>query len=135
MSKFAYQVLLGEPSLGEEFQLPSEERRALSLVQPDHPAALTTARLDRVSISRIRDALAQLAHGEINNVRAWIRLVAAGDANREPNPAKATELFFELMKFSVPQVKAAIVQNIGNPDTPLRELSMDELNKIVNEAN
>ena len=119
--------------------MPSEERieRSLNGTLPAHIPALSVGKIDNVSRARIRRAFAELAQGNIENVEAWIHQVACGVFDSEgkmlraPNPAGAVELFIELAKFTVPQVKAIAVDITEKGGT--KRYSMAELQTIVSE--
>lgn len=109
-----------------EFQMTTEERRIHSLANPTSPRALTTGRLDKVSTSRIRNAVSELVHGNAANVQAWLEQVAL------VSPARAIELYIELLQFALPKLKALAVElNDQSPDS--KKMSVADLHKIVSE--
>lgn len=108
--------------------MPSEERMLRSLdgtLPPDVPA-LPLSKIDNVTRSRIRHSMAELAAGNIDNVNRWLHKVA------ETSPAKAIELYIELLQFSLPKVKAIAV-DVRSKDGSLAKLSMAELSSIVSD--
>jgi len=118
---FAHNALVAD-----EFQLSSEERLRLGLEQPAHPAALTQGRIRNVTVNRIRHAMSELAALNVDNVDRWLADVA------KDSPAKAIELFVELMKFSAPQLKAVAV-DVRSSDGSVKHVSTADLEKIVSE--
>lgn len=109
-----------------EFQMTSEERLKYSLENPGSSRAMTPAKVGNVSMARIRLAMSELAHGEIDSVRAWLHEVA------KTNPARAVELFIQLAEFSLPKLKAVALA-IDDPGGSRRPLSIDELQRIVSD--
>ncbi len=99
--------------------LGTAERTALSLVQPKHPAAMSQALVKAVTQNRIRASMAELAHGNIDFVNECLHKVALD------SPAKAVELFIELAKFSLPQMKetaVTVTQNNSSKTYTIKEL-------------
>jgi hypothetical protein len=102
--------------------LGTEERTALSLVQPKHPHAMSQALVKAVTQNKIRSSMAELAHGNIDNVNQWLGMVA------RDSPAKAVELFIELAKFSLPQMKetaVTVTQNNASRTYTIAELEAE----------
>lgn len=91
--------------------LSTEQRTALSLVKPTHPMAMSQTLLKAVTQNRIRSSMAELAHGNIDFVNDCLHKVALD------SPAKAIELFIELAKFSLPQMKETAVTVTQNNAT------------------
>lgn len=110
----------------DEFQLSSEERLQLGLQQPNHPQALTQGRIGKVTVNRIRHAMAELAALNVDNVDRWLAQVAA------ESPKAAIELFIELAKFSAPQMKAVAV-DVRSGDGSVKTLSTADLERVVSE--
>lgn len=108
--------------------MPSEERilRSLDGTLPADIPALPLSKIDNVTRSRIRHSMAELAAGNIDNVNRWLHKVA------ETSPAKAIELYIELLQFSLPKVKAIAV-DVRSKDGSLAKLSMAELSSIVSD--
>jgi hypothetical protein len=104
----------------------TEERLELALRDPNAPAALTQGQAKQVTQNRIRSAMAELAHNNIENVHAWLAQVAT------QSPAKAVELFIELAQFSLPRLKAVAV-DVTSRDGSVKTLSVNELERIVSE--
>lgn len=108
--------------------LGTDARTALSLVQPHHPAAMSQSLVKAVTQNRMRQSMAELAHGNIPYVNELLRQVA------KDSPAKAVELFIELAKFSLPQMKetaVTVTQNSATRTYSIAELEA-ELNKPDN---
>jgi hypothetical protein len=118
--------------------LTSEQRLQLSLIEPQNPNAMGQGQVRAVTQNRIRSAMAELAHGNIDNVNAWIQTVAAGVFDAEgkcivrPDPARAVELFMEMAQFSLPKLKAVAI-DVRSSDGSVKQLSVSELEKIVSE--
>jgi hypothetical protein len=113
---------------GNGYALPSEERMARSLdgTLPAHIPAMSVGKIDNVSRARIRRAFAELAQGNIENVERWLHEVAA------TSPKIAIELFMELAKFTIPQVKAIAI-DVNDGKGGAKRLTMAELHSIVSE--
>jgi hypothetical protein len=109
-----------------EAQLSSEDRLLLGLTAPEDPRGLTPARADKVTLARIRYSLSEISFEMQAEVRQWLRSVAAD------SPARALELYMQLLEFSVPKLKALAVDVTDNSPNP-RQLSYAELQKIVSE--
>ena len=107
------------------------ERRSLDGTLPAHITPLSTAKIDKVSRTRIRQAFAELAQGNIGDVEKWLHQVAEGTFDSEgrtilhPNPREAINLFIELAKFTTPQVKAVSIEM--NDGRSVRRMSVAEL--------
>src|SRR6266404_7858370 len=92
--------------------LTTEQRMQLALLEPGHADALPQGVVRGVTQNRIRSAMAELAHGKIDKVAAWLEQVATGIADSKgqmltrPDPAKAVELFMQLAEYSLPKLKA-----------------------------
>lgn len=100
----------------------TNERTALSLVQPQHPLAMSQQLVKAVTQNKIRTSMAELAHGNIENVNLWLEQVA------RDSPAKAVELFIELAKFSLPQMKetaVTVTQNSATRTYTIAELEQE----------
>lgn len=110
----------------DEFQLTTDERARVGLTDPHHPAALPASKIGKIGKARISWALGELAGMNIDNAHEWLRQVA------QDSPAKAFELFLELVKFSAPQLKAVAV-DVRSGDGTVRTFSTSELEKLVSE--
>lgn len=110
-----------------EFQLTTEDRLRLGVEQPDHPQALSQGRIKNATVARIRYAMSELAALNIDNVDRWLSEVG------KDSPAKAVELFIEIMKFSAPQLKAVAV-DVRSGDGSVRTLSTADLERVVSES-
>lgn len=108
-----------------EFQLPTEDRLELSVLNPGSRGTLTLPTVNKVTIARIRHAMMNLTHELYPDVLKWIRDVGA------INPKVGVELFLELAQFSLPKLKAIAVAVSDATDT--RKLSNEELQRIVSE--
>ena len=71
------------------------------IVLPPDPTQLTEKAKKLVTQNKIRQAFHHLALNNLDAVQSWLHKVA------EDSPAKAVELFLELAKFSLPQLKEA----------------------------
>lgn len=112
----AHSDLLGEPELlGGEYKPPARPRPTTVIVLPPNPAADTHGEkfMKVYTQNKIRQAFHQLAINNLDAVQTWLHTVAAD------SPAKAVELFLELAKFSLPQLKetAVTVTQNGNSRT------------------
>lgn len=121
MSYAKHALLLADGSA-----LTTEERLELALRDPGADNALTQAQTKAVTQNRIRSAMAELSHGQIEKVSGWLDRVA------EHSPAKAVELFIELAQFNLPRLKAIAV-DVRSTDGSVKTLSVSELEKIVSE--
>lgn len=121
MSDYAHHALIDG-----EFQMPTEERIQHTLADPGARGAMTLPSVNKITVARIRHALADMSFELYPEVLAWIRLVAAD------SPARAVELYLELVQFSVPKQKAlAVAINDSSPNP--RQMSLAELQSIVSE--
>jgi hypothetical protein len=76
--------------------------------------------------NKIRQAFHQLAHNNLDAVQAWLHDVA------RDSPARAVELFIELARFSLPQLKASEVTL--NQNGPAKTYTIDELKQQLEEG-
>jgi hypothetical protein len=112
--------------IGDEFQMPSEERLQLSLTEPANPAALTQPAVRGVVLNRLRYSLAELMSTERGNI------IAALEEVRKMNPARYVELYIELLQFSMPKLKAVAMEVTDNsPNT--KQMTIADLQRIVSE--
>lgn len=118
--------------------LTTEERLDLALSDPQHPAALSQGQARGVTQNRIRSAMAELAHGNIEKVDRWLTMLAEGSFDEKgkclttPNPRAALECFMELAQFSLPKMKAVAI-DVRSSDGSVKQLSVSDLEKIVSE--
>lgn len=118
--------------------LTTEERLDLALRDPAAPAALTPHQVKGITQNRIRSAMAELAHGSIDDVKKWMTQTAEGLRDSDgkmvsmPNPKAAVELFLQLAEFSLPKLKAVAI-DVRSPDGSMKTLSVADLEKIVSE--
>ena len=75
----------------------------------------------------VRQAFADLVHGNLDNVQLWLDRVA------QDNPAKALELVLQLSRYVLPELKAVAVQ-VRPPPRDVRDLSYEELVHIIAET-
>lgn len=118
--------------------LTTEERLELALSDPKDPRALTQHVTKAVTQNRIRSAMAELAHGQIDKVAGWINQVAEGvqtaDGNylTRPDPGKAVELFLQAAEYSLPKLKAVAI-DVRDDRGDTKTYSIKELESIVSE--
>lgn len=69
--------------------------------------------------SAAREAIALFVDGNAHRLTEWLDAVANGDAQskREPNPAKAFELFQSVVEYHIP--KLARTEHTGDPNKPI----------------
>lgn len=77
----------------------------------------------------VKQAIAAFAEGNVHRLREWIERVA------ETDPAKAADLFIRLLEYHVPKLARSEVEVRAHPPTPVREMSLAELQAIAAEAN
>lgn len=132
--KFAQHAQINADGTG----LTTEQRLELALRDPNAPAAMSQGQVKAVSQNRIRSAMAELAHGNIDNVHHWLRQLAEGIFDAEgkcvsrPDPKGALEAFMELAQFSLPKLKAVAI-DVRSSDGSVKQLSVADLEKIVSE--
>lgn len=118
--------------------LTTEERLEIALRDPTSPDAMTQPQVKAVTQNRIRSAMAELAHGNIEKVDRWLTALAEGvfDANGKcvsmPQPRAAIDAFLELAQFSLPKLKAVAI-DVRSSDGSVKQLSVSDLEKIVSE--
>lgn len=118
--------------------LTSEARMQLALIEPGNPNAMGQGQVRAVTQNRIRSAMSELAHRNIENVHAWLQQVANGTPATEttpgtnPNPRAAVELFMALAEYSLPKLKAVAI-DVRSSDGSVKQLSVSDLEKIVSE--
>lgn len=111
----------------EEYTLPTEQRLALSVAQPQHPVAMSPKQVTAVSKARISYGLMQLAQGMHEEVATWLRDIA------KTSPKDAVLLYLELVQFSIPKIKAVAVQvDDRRSGENLKDYSVEELQRIAN---
>jgi hypothetical protein len=109
-----------------EFSLSPEERLRHSLANPADARSLTPRATTAITKARISYALATLAHGLQDEVQEWIRNVAT------TNPKQAVELYFELIQFSVPKLKAIEHTHVaGDTGKPMKDYTFEELQALA----
>lgn len=137
-TRFGKHALISKDGTG----FTSQERLDLGLTEPQHPAALSQPQVKAVTQNRIRSAMSELAHGNIENVHKWLQQVAEGIAVEQadgstkmvslPNPARAVELFLSLAEYTLPKLKAVTV-DVRSKDGSVKNLSISDLESIVSE--
>src|SRR6201999_3422954 len=122
---FAHHALVQPDGTG----FSSQERLDLALSQPAHPAALTQAAVRGVTQNRIRNALSDLAHGQLEDVRRWMLETGNGikDNNGnyivKPDPKSAVELFMGMAEYALPKLKSVAV-DVRTNDQDMRTVSL-----------
>jgi hypothetical protein len=108
--------------------MPSEERmlRSLEGTLPAEVPGLPLGQINNVTRARIRHSMAELAAGNVEHVQTWLHEVA------KTQPAKAIELFIELVQFSLPRVKAVAV-DVRSKDGSVSRMSMADLQNVISE--
>ncbi|MBP8231751.1 MAG: hypothetical protein KAY22_05555 [Rhizorhabdus sp.] len=109
-----------------EFQMSTDERIEQTLTAPGSAGAMPVATVNKITLARIRAMLANASADLYPELLTWIRQTAAD------SPARAVELYLELLQFSVPKQKAVAVAVQDNSDNP-RKLSLSELYNVVSE--
>lgn len=134
MQTYGHHAQINEDGTG----LTTEQRLQLALITPDHVDAMKQGQVRAVTQNRIRSAMAELAHGNVENVHRWMSQLADGVRGDDgkfvtlPNPRAALECFVELAQFSLPKLKAVAV-DVRSSDGSVKTLSMVDLEKIVSE--
>lgn len=116
-------------------------------------SALNSPSKQRRDVARVRASLVHLARGNVEKVQEWLDQVAegikvdvpvVGDDGlptgetlsrwlNEPDPARALDLFFKMLKFSVPELRAVAVDLNVREDQPARKMSLAELEALLRE--
>lgn len=118
--------------------LTTEQRLQLALLDPENPNALKQGTVRNITQNRIRSAMAELAHGQIDKVAGWIQQTAEGVKSADgtyltrPDPAKAVELFLASAEFSLPKMKAVAI-DVRNDKGDVKTYSIHDLDSIVSE--
>jgi hypothetical protein len=112
--------------IDQEFVLPSEERLQRTLADPGARGAMSVPSANKVTLARLRYALADFAYTNGANIQKWLEEVA------NVNPQKALELYMELLQFSVPKLKATAIELHDTSPNP-KQLSVADLHKIISE--
>lgn len=115
--------------------------------------ALASPSKQRRDVARVRASLVHLARGNVEKVQEWLDMVAEGvwvdlpvydDEGRptgetarklvkDPDPARALDLFFKMLKFSVPELRAVAVDLNVSDDRPARKMSLADLERMLME--
>lgn len=131
---FGKNALINEDGTG----LTTEQRLSLALLDPENPSALKQGVVRSITQNRIRSAMAELAHGQIDKVAGWIQQTAEGVKNSDgayltrPDPAKAVELFLAAAEYSLPKLKAVAI-DVRNDKGDVKSYSLKDLDSIVSE--
>jgi hypothetical protein len=105
-------------------ELSTQMRLAMTLAGDCSEKALTTAVAGKITRERIRYATGELAAMNVDNVHRWLADVA------QQSPAKAIELFIEILRFSLPQLKA-LALDVHSSDGSVQTLNYQELEARV----
>lgn len=100
-------------------------RDAKIVVLPPDPAAMGQKFLKLHTQNKIRQAFHHLAMNNLDAVQTWLHNVA------EDSPAKAVELFIELARFSLPQLKEATL-TVNKGDQARTYQSSEEIMQELN---
>jgi hypothetical protein len=112
--------------IGDEFQLPSEERLQLTLAEPNNPAAMSQPAVRGVVLNRLRYSLADLMSTERPNI------IAALEEVRRVDPARYVGLYIELLQFSMPKLKA-VAMEVTDHSPGTKQMTIADLQRIVSE--
>lgn len=97
------------------------------ILPPDPAAFAHNQKLTKAwTQNQMRTAMTQLVAGNVDTVQSWLYEVA------KDSPSRAVELFIELLKFSLPQLKETALTVTRNGDARTYRSSqelLDELNK------
>lgn len=120
---------VGEYSIVDEkrgVSISTDKRLALATdpATANHPLAMTQHQAKKITQNRIRSAMAELAHGKIDQVNAWLERVG------ETDPARAIELFMELAQFSLPKLKSVAI-DVTASDGSVKNMSIAQLEALI----
>jgi hypothetical protein len=120
----------GDTALADdEFCMSPEERIKYSLEVPNRAGALSPRQLTPIMKARINYQLANMAAELQGEATQWIRDLA------RTSPRQALEAYFELLKFTTPQQKAAEITHNVNDARPAKVLTVAELQEALANAN
>lgn len=131
---FGKHALINEDGTG----LTTEERLERALADPNAPGALKPQQVRAITQNRIRAAMAELAHGQLEKVAGWIQQTAEGIRDSEgryitrPDPAKAVELFLQSAEYSLPKLKAVQI-DVRDGQGEVKTYSIKELEAMAAE--
>lgn len=103
------------------------ERRAAR--RASLPDALTAEQLRKSAVGRMRWAITQLIEDNSKHVDEWLHLVRLVDG-----PKEALELYIKLLEYAVPKLSRAEVSVEDGGKTKTAQLTMNELQQIIREA-
>lgn len=120
---------VGEYAIADEragINISTQKRLELALTPEtsQNPLALTQGQAKKVTQNRIRSAMAEMAHGKIDKVNAWLDEVA------EKDPARAIELFMQLTEFSLPKLKAVAI-DVKTTDGAVKSMTVAQLESLI----
>jgi len=78
------------------------------------------------STTQAREAIAEFVDGNAHRLKEWLDAVAKGDNTRDPNPAKAFELFQSVVEYHIPKLARTEINGSITVRTAADELA--ELN-------
>lgn len=117
-----------ETPLSEFIPPPARRELRTYVVLPPDPTKMEQKALKQYTQQKIRQAFHQLAMGNLDAVQSWLHDVA------KDSPAKAIELFIEMAKFSLPQLKATEMTVTTENKTRTFTSSADILAELNGEA-
>lgn len=93
------------------------------------PDALTAEQLRKTAVGRMRWTITQIIEDNSGRVQEWIDLVAWIDG-----PKDALEMYIKLLEYAVPKLSRAVVSVEDGGKTQKAELTMAELQQIIEDA-
>lgn len=124
-------VQIGEYAIADEaagISISTQQRLDMALsdepARVNHPLALTQHQAKKVTQNRIRSAMAELSHGNIDKVNEWLHEVG------EKDPARAIELFMDLAQFTLPKLKAIAI-DVKSTDGSVKTMTVAQLEAMV----
>jgi hypothetical protein len=73
----------------------------------------------------VRAAIAGIAEGMAHKVQGWIEQVAEGHGGRQPDPARAAELYLRAIEYHIPKLARSEVVGDGGGPVVLQVTSLD----------
>lgn len=121
-------LLAGDaPTVASEFLPGRPPHPLVTYILPPDPTKMQAARLKQYTQQKIREATQALAMNNLDEVQKWLHKVA------EDSPARAVELFIELMKFSLPQLKETAVTVNNNQGRTVTFTSSNDIAEKLRE--